>query len=112
MDKAEILLSELPPMVHIGKNRTRQRCAGIHCFGCEYDQAAFADPHLLAYFFLGHCDLQHSVAHAAAAAELSENSYRAALPALKITGAKALSRGELVCCTQDRLRRVTAFIPD
>jgi hypothetical protein len=26
---ADILLAELPPIVHIRKNRTRQRCAGV-----------------------------------------------------------------------------------
>src|ERR1700761_3177980 len=41
-----------------------------------------------------------------------ENAYRAGLPALEIAGAKAPPRGKLICCAQNRLRRVTAIAPD
>src|SRR5262249_22189802 len=43
--------------------------------------------------------------------ELSEHPYGARLPALEVTGAKPLARGELVSCAQDRFRWVAAFFP-
>src|SRR5260221_3802946 len=43
--------------------------------------------------------------------KLSEHPYGAGLPALEITGGKALARGELISCAQDCFRRVTAFVP-
>src|SRR5262245_17671074 len=44
-------------------------------------------------------------------AELSEHPHGACLPALKITGAKSLARGELIGCAQDCFRRITASFP-
>src|SRR6266480_1691394 len=44
--------------------------------------------------------------------QLPEHRDGAALPALEITGGKALARGELISCAQDCLVRVTAFVPD
>ncbi len=38
--------------------------------------------------------------------QLSQHPYCAGLPALEVTGGKALACGELIGCTQDRLRRV------
>src|SRR5215470_10625561 len=43
--------------------------------------------------------------------QLSEHPYGACLPALEVTGAKSLARGELVSCAQDCFRRVTACFP-
>ena len=44
--------------------------------------------------------------------QLSEYPDGAGLPALKITGGKALARGELISCAQNCLVRVMAFVPD
>ena len=44
--------------------------------------------------------------------KLSEHLDGAGLPALEITGGKALARGELISRAQDCFRRVTAFVPD
>ena len=44
--------------------------------------------------------------------ELSEHPDGAGLPALEITGGKALARGELISCAQDRFRWVRACVPD
>src|SRR5678815_2088513 len=44
--------------------------------------------------------------------KLSEHLDGSGLPALEITGRKALTRGEFVSRAQDRLRRVEAFVPD
>src|SRR5438874_483543 len=44
--------------------------------------------------------------------KLSEDFDGAGLPALEITGGKALARGELISRAQDCFRRVTAFVRD
>src|SRR5512133_3682937 len=44
--------------------------------------------------------------------KLCEHLDGAGLPALEITGGKALARGELISHAQDCFRRVTAFVPD
>src|SRR5436190_3153802 len=44
--------------------------------------------------------------------ERSEHPDGAGLPALEVTRAKLPSRGELIRCAQDRLRRVTSSVPD
>src|SRR6476660_4377759 len=43
---------------------------------------------------------------------MSEHLYGACLTALEVTGAKSLARCELISCTQDRFRRVTASFPN
>jgi hypothetical protein len=44
--------------------------------------------------------------------QLSQHPDSAGLPALEVTGGKALARGELVGCAEDRFRQVTALVPD
>src|SRR5215471_17404458 len=44
--------------------------------------------------------------------QLAEDRDGPGLPALEITRAEALARGELISGTQDGLVRVTAFVPD
>ena len=44
--------------------------------------------------------------------KLSEHLDGAGLPALEISGGKALARGELISRAQDCFRRVKAFVPD
>src|SRR2546423_9551874 len=44
--------------------------------------------------------------------QFPEHRDGAALPALEVAGGKLLARGELISCAQDRLVRVTAFVPD
>src|SRR5436190_2393784 len=44
--------------------------------------------------------------------ERSEHPDGAGLPALEVTRAKLPARGELIRCSQDCLRRVTASVPD
>src|SRR5262249_28830766 len=43
--------------------------------------------------------------------QLSEHPYGACLPALEVTGTKALARGELISRAEDCLWRVTALFP-